>query len=121
MSANFDRVATFMRELADTIARGVKSRVSELSEGRAVEIGFEIAREACEEYGGQLLYVPKGHALQITERDRSLYEFYMANGRDIVATAKKFEVSMQTAYLRIRLVVAADIAERQGTLFSGQV
>ena len=43
----------------------------------------------------------------------------MANGRDIVATAKKFEVSMQTAYLRIRLVVAAELAERQGGLFDG--
>jgi Mor family transcriptional regulator len=116
VSANFERVASFMRDLGDTVAREVKRELN-LSEARAVEIGMACAQKACEEYGGQLIYVPLGLALQISARDRELYAFYTDNGRDIVATAKQFNCSVQTAYKRVRMVETAAYNDRQGALF----
>jgi Mor family transcriptional regulator len=118
VSANFDRVASFMRDLGDLIARQAKQQLS-MPEAQAVEFGMHCSQQACDEFRGELLYVPMGYALQIAARDIELYAFYEAHGRNIVPTAKQFECSVQTAYRRVRLVELADINERQGGLFDG--
>jgi len=120
MSANFDRVASFMRDLGDLIARQAKSQLS-IPEAQAIEFGMGCSQKACDEFRGELLYVPMGFALQVAARDRELYAFYLAHGRNIVPTAKEFECSVQTAYRRVRLVELADFNERQGGLFDENV
>ena len=116
MSVNYDRVASFMRDLGETIAHQVKVKLK-IPEAQAIEFGLECAQKACAEFGGELIYVPLGFALQISERDREMYQFYVDNGRNILATHKQFECSVQTAYRRIRLIETAAFNERQGALF----
>jgi len=116
VSANLDRVATFMRDLADIVGREVQT-VLGVPADRAAEFGLATAQKACEEFRGQLIYVPIGLALRISERDQEMFEWYCLNGRDIGATAKKFEVSVPTAYKRVKIVETALYNERQGALF----
>lgn len=116
MSANFDRAASFLRDLADVLARAAQDSLG-IAPERAVEFGFATAQKACEEFRGQLIYVPIGLAIQIDERDRAMFEEYARNGRDIVAVAKQFEVSVPTAYKRVKIVETALFHERQGALF----
>ena len=118
MSANYNRVAEFARDLSEAIAREVK-RQAGVSEAKAIEIGTVCAHRICDEYRGELIYVPIG-TTRLDKRDRELIDFYRANRRDIVATAKKFDLSVQTAYKRVRLVEEAEINELQGGLFEGE-
>lgn len=115
MSANYNRVADFARDLGDTIAREIKRQLN-LSEARAVEIGVGCAQRICDEYRGELIYVPIG-TTRIDKRDRELVDFYRSHGDDIVAVAKHFDLCVQTAYKRIRVVEAAELNARQGGLF----
>lgn len=116
MSANLERVAAFMRDLAEIAARVVQEELG-LPQERAVELGLRISRDACDEHRGELIYVPAGLALHLDERDQAMYEAYIAWSRDITAVARQFKVSVQTAYKRIRLYEAAAYARRQGALF----
>lgn len=116
MSVNLDRFAAFARELADTVAREIREEIG-MSDDRAVEIGLRSAQKVCDEFAGQLIYVPMSFALRISERDQAMHEEYRQNGRDAAGVAKKFGVSVQTAYKRIRLVEAAAYSARQGALF----
>lgn len=119
MSSNLKMVATFMRELADTVAHELRAALG-LSEEDAAEIGMRSAQQVCDEFGGMLIYVPQGLALRISARDKALYEEYLANGRDAAAVARKFNLSIQSAYKRIRMIEATAYAERQGSLFADQ-
>jgi Mor family transcriptional regulator len=116
VSANLDRVAAFMRELTDVVGTELREEFH-MTEDRAVAIGLRCAQRVCREFRGQLIYVPIGFALRISERDQAMYDEYCRDGRDVAALAKKFDVSVQTAYKRIRLVEAGNYATRQGALF----
>ena len=116
MSANYDRAASFMRDLGDTIAQEVRRQLG-MPDERATAFGMDCAQRACDEFAGQLIYVPLGLAIKIEARDREMYDAYVAAGRDINAVAKRFECSVQTAYRRIRIIELAEFNERQGGLF----
>jgi len=118
MSANYNRVAEFSRDLCDIIAREVKRQL-DLPEAKAIEIGSGCAQRICDEYRGELIYVPIG-STRIDKRDRELIEFHRKNGEDIRTTAKQFDLCVQTAYRRIRIIEAAEYDERQGGLFEGK-
>jgi Mor family transcriptional regulator len=116
MSANLDRVATFLRDLADILTRAARAEFG-VAPDRAAEFGLSTAQKACDEFRGQLIYVPIGLALRISERDQAMFEEYCRNGRDAAAVAKKFDVSVPTAYKRVKIVETALFNERQGGLF----
>ncbi|MBN8885948.1 MAG: hypothetical protein J0I77_09530 [Rudaea sp.] len=116
MSANFDRTAAFTRDLAEVVSRKLQAELS-LPPEQAGEIGMACAQEMCDEFGGELIYVGKGWVLQISERDRELHAYYVKSGRNIVATAKQFDLGVQAAYKRVRLFEAAEFNSRQGALF----
>lgn len=116
MSVNFARATAFTRDLADVVSRKLQAELS-LPADQAGEIGMACAQEMCDEFGGELLYVGKGWLLKISERDRELHTFYVKSGRDIVATAKQFDLGVQAAYKRVRLFETAEFNSRQGALF----
>jgi|GEM_PF-1570437 len=116
MSSSTERLATFMVDLADISARVIVDKLKVAPE-LAVDVGLQIATELCDDYRGQPFYVPAGFAVRISERDQAMHAAYVASHRDIVATARQFDVTVKTAYQRIRMVEAADYARRQGALF----
>jgi len=115
MSANYNRVADFARDLGETIAHEMKRQLN-LPEAKAIEIGVGCAQRICDEYRGELIYVPIG-STRIDKRDRELIDYYRAHGKDVVTTAKQFDLCVQTVYRRVKLIEAAEYNERQGGLF----
>lgn len=116
MSANLDRFATFTRELADITARVLQDRLA-LDTAAAGPVGLDVAQQVSAEFAGQLIYVPSNARAKLDQRDRAMLALYQATDRNIDAVAKQFGVSVNTAYLRIRLAEAAAYALRQGGLF----
>jgi Mor family transcriptional regulator len=116
MSENFERFTGFMRDLGDVVCRELKARLK-LSDDDALTIGMHCSRRVCEEFRGELLYVPIGRALQISERDHEMYAYYVASKRNIRATAKKYDLGIQGAYKRIHMIEESQYKTRQGALF----
>jgi len=116
VSANLARVPIFMRELANDVARVLIDEL-QLDASRADELGLRIARAACQRRAGELIYVSKGAALDIDDRDRELYSLYYQYGKDANRVAQWFDISVKQVYERVRIVEAARQAENQGALF----
>lgn len=116
MSANLARVPAFMRDLADVAQRVLVGRLH-IDPALAAEIGLQIARDACAEHAGEMLYIPAGMELNIDDRDRDMYAFYLRCGKDVNQVARKFERSVKQIYERVRLYEAMLQAENQGALF----
>ena len=75
-----------------------------------------VAHRMRQSWGGQQVYFPKGQAVDISERDLQLFqEFDGKNQRDL---ARKYGMSLQWVYQRIKAVQAAEVARRQANLFS---
>jgi Mor family transcriptional regulator len=116
MSANAERVPALMLELADVAQRVIQARCK-VSPDEARDAGLEIVREVCTEFGGELLYIPKGTALAIDERDRAMFRRYVEVGRDIQVVVREFDICVQQAYRRVKLVERAEYHRRQPGLF----
>lgn len=116
MSDNLARIATMLRDLAE-IAGDELRQVLKLDQEQSEELGLRIAQRFCDEWGGQMVYIPSGYTLRLSQRDREMHDEYVRSGRDIGTVARKFSVSIHTAYRRIRLIEADDHATRQPGLF----
>lgn len=68
------------------------------------------------EWGGQQVYFPKGAAADISSRDVQLYREF--NGHNHEHLARKYNMSVQWVYQRIKAVQASEIARRQADLFT---
>lgn len=69
-----------------------------------------------QEWGGQQVYFPKGTAVDISSRDLDLYAEF--NGHNHEQLARKYRMSIQWVYQRIKAVQAAEIARRQADMFT---
>lgn len=103
-SANLEQVSGFAAELADVVATELGEAVG--SEAEARKIGVRVAQRVCAEFAGQMLYVPFGLDIQISERDGALYQHYRENGCDAAATAKAFGMGVQNVYRRVAMLEA---------------
>ena len=116
MSANMDRCATLTRELAEIATRVIRERLG-VPADQAERIGLQLAQDVCDEFRGQLIYIPANMLAKVDQRDREMLALYVASGRNIETVMERFGVCMQTAYKRVRLAEAAEYALRQDTLF----
>ena len=73
-----------------------------LSEEMAHRGAIEIRDRMRTEWGGQLLYFGKGVAIDIAERDLSLWADF--NGRNHLELSKKYDLALQTVYGRLRII-----------------
>ncbi|MEW8522511.1 MAG: Mor transcription activator family protein [Candidatus Thiodiazotropha endolucinida] len=65
-------------------------------------------------WGGQLIYFPKGDSLEVAARDIQMYADF--NGHNHDELARKYQLSIQQVYKRLRLVRDSEIARIQGDL-----
>lgn len=79
----------------------------------------QVARELVDRmrliWGGQLLYFPKGDSMEIAERDLEMWADF--TGDNQAALAKKYKLSIQQVYKRLRLVRDAKFGDEQRELF----
>lgn len=81
----------------------------------AVMAGKKLSRHLTDNWGGQLIYIPKNHGGRLDERDRQIYAEF--DGRNHQQLAKKYGLAVQQVYKIIKLARQADAAARQGGLF----
>lgn len=116
MSTNAERVPMLIAELTDVVAGVVRERLRVAADD-AQQLGREAARKFCREFQGELVYIPRGTLIDIDDRDREMYAWFCAHGRNYGATARQFELGVQHVYRRIKLIEYSDYVRRQLPLF----
>lgn len=80
----------------------------------ANEAALAIAEAARREFGGQRIYFPKGHHMQLSARDREIYAKY--NGRNMQQLQAEYHLTEVRLRSIIARVHADELKRRQPTL-----
>jgi len=108
------RGCELLSDLGDhTIA--VLQATTELPVEQVKSAARKIVDEMRANWGGQLIYFPKGKDLDIDERDRSMWEDF--NGSNHAELARKYNLTLQGVYQRLRSIRQVIRAEEQPDLF----
>lgn len=102
-----------LADLADKLTEILVRRGIERD--KAKEIGREAAEFVRTEWGGQLVYVPKGTLFALTQRDMEIWEAF--NGHNHADLARKHGVTLQRIYQIVAAMREQEIRRRQGNLF----
>lgn len=109
---NLARIPAFMRDLADIAAR-IVADVLQLAPDEAERIGQRIAREACASHAREIIYIPSGRHLDITDRDLGIFARYRELGGDArnarwaELVASEFGISASSVRRRVRYIESA--------------
>ena len=87
-------------------------KLAALDEEIAEQVGIEIANRLATDWGGQLIYMPAGVAVQISQRDQAVYAEF--NGKNHSELARKYQISLQWVYKIVSRCRAME--KRQGSL-----
>ncbi|MCU7877262.1 MAG: DNA-binding protein [Candidatus Thiodiazotropha sp. (ex Lucinoma borealis)] len=103
-----------LSDLGDHIAAILREMTS-LDDDKIDVIAREMVDRQRHNWGGQLIYFPKGDSLEVAARDLQMYaDFDGTNHSDL---ARKYGISAVQVYQRLRLVREAEFAENQQDLF----
>ena len=91
--------------------------VSNVDRQSAKVTAKQVAQHISKHWGGQLLYIPKNQAGQLSERDRAIWQKF--NGTNHAALAQEYQLSMQQIYNIVREAMAHERAKNQQDLFAG--
>ena len=103
--------------LADLSAFAIKilQEKAGMDDDQAANLARDLVDAMRHYWGGQLVYFPKGLKLEIVDRDIHMYAEF--NGYNHAVLAKKYDLSMQAVYNRLRIVRESKISENQADLF----
>ncbi len=88
---------------------------TELPDDQVKSAARKIVDEMRASWGGQLIYFPKGKDLDIDERDRRMWDDF--NGSNHAHLAKKYDLTLQGVYQRLRSIRQVIREEDQPDLF----
>jgi Mor family transcriptional regulator len=102
-----------LTDLADKLTEALVARGIERVKAK------EISREAAEfvraEWGGLLVYVPKGTLFALGQRDIEIWREF--NGHNHAELARKHDVTLQRIYQIVAAMREQEVRRRQGKLF----
>lgn len=103
--------------LRDLIDRGAERIVEEagLPVDQARHIAYLITEIIRRDWAGTNLYLAKGLAHDITQRDREMYGKF--TGTNHAALAKEYNITVRQVYDRLALIAAEEFKRRQPGLF----
>lgn len=106
--------------LADLAAKVAKALVDKagLPPQDAEEIGIDIAEVTAHDWGGQVIYVPKNFAYDVSKKHLEIYEKF--TGRNHAELASEYNMAMPTVYRILRRVQARLNSENQSDLFGAK-
>ncbi len=84
-------------------------------EESARHIAETIALDMANNWGGQLIYFPKGRFVLLPRRDRQIYAAF--NGSNIKDLVQQYGVCEQHIYRIIKAMRRSDLADRHDNLF----
>jgi Mor family transcriptional regulator len=95
-----DRYPELLRDLGNAVADSLTGAGVDPGLARAAaESAAELVREL---YGGQLVYVPKGHSMQTRRRWQALWDEF--DGSNQMALARKYGMSYQRVYRVLKIM-----------------
>lgn len=95
-----DRYPELLRDLGTAVAESLTGAGVDPGLARAAaESAAELVREL---YGGQLVYVPKGHSMQTRRRWQALWDEF--DGSNQMALARKYGMSYQRVYRVLKIM-----------------
>ncbi|HGO6308141.1 MAG: Mor transcription activator family protein [Kingella denitrificans] len=109
-----ERIPELVADL-ETHTAELLARELNIPKEQAVMAGKKLSRHLTDNWGGQLIYIPKNHGGRLDERDRQIYAEF--DGRNHQQLAKKYDLAVQQVYKIIKTARQADAAARQGGLF----
>jgi len=110
--ARRSRVPELLGFICDVLADRLRRRG--IGENETNEISLDVTDSLCREFGGQMIYFPKGKLIDADEKAEETYRAFM-NGKNIPDLAREFNCSMAWIYTRISRVRAKRQAERKIT------
>ena len=110
-----NRVPELVADLEDQTAACLVS-IAPLEKAQARHIARQVARHITNNWGGQLIYIPKNHIGRISERDMEVYRDF--DGRNHAALSKKYDLTVQQVYRIVKEVGMRERAKTQGDLFA---
>jgi Mor family transcriptional regulator len=103
-----------LTDLTEHIAVALCELVS-MEAGKAEHVAKEVTERMAAHWGGQNVYFPMGQSVQLSRRDRQIYDGF--NGTNHSELARKYGVSLQWIYKIVKAVRKQEIATRQGDMF----
>lgn len=94
----------------------VEGQAANLDEQTVQQLASKVAMSIAHDFGGEVLYIPKGLLLPLTKRDLQIWQSF--NGNNHNELARKFNVSVQWVYKIVKRVQKEEVAKRQIDLFS---
>lgn len=110
--ARRSRVPELLGFICDVLTDRLRRRG--IGENETNEISLDITDSLCKEFGGQMIYFPKGKLIDADEKAEETYKAFMG-GKNIPDLAREFNCSMAWIYTRISRVRAKRKAERKPT------
>ena len=113
-----EKAPEILADLAKHIETQLLAKVKQTAEFNAElakQIGIEVASHIAQNWGGEVIYIPRNLILLLSERDRKIFnEFNGTNHREL---ARKYNVSMQWIYQIVKKITKEKIARRQFDMF----
>lgn len=93
----------------------LSTREANLDEATAKSLAVSISKTLVEDFGGEVIYIPKGILIPLSGRDWAIYNEF--KGDNHKALARKYKVSVAWVYQILKRVHKQEISKRQGDLF----
>lgn len=109
-----DKAPEILLDLAEH-TRELLVQKCQFEDSQAKQIGVELAQCIAENWGGEVIYIPKALLIALSERDLAIWrDFNGSNQREL---ARKYGVSMQWVYQIVKKVQKEEVAKRQFDIF----
>lgn len=112
-----ERIPELVTDLEDQMAACLMRDLL-IERQQAKEISKKVARHITNNWGGQLIYIPKNTLGQLSERDLEIWAQF--NGRNHAALAKKFNLTVQQIYKIVKEASERERAKNQADLFGDE-
>lgn len=115
MQACFANAPEILHHLYTKITDLGKSEAA-LDDDVAKRLAASVSKAVVEDFGGEVIYIPKGILVPLSGRDWAIYQEF--NGNNHKELARKYKVSVAWVYQILKRVHKQEVAKRQGDLFS---
>lgn len=87
-----------------------------LDDYQATKLASQVAQEIAEDFGGEVIYIPKGMLLLLSKRDLAIWQEF--NGKNHNELARKYGVSVPWVYKIVKRVQQEEVGKRQMDMFA---
>lgn len=115
MQACFENAPELLHHLYSKVVALGKSE-AQLDEECAKRLAVSISKVLVEDFGGEIIYIPKNILIQLSGRDWAIYNEFTGNNHKELA--RKYKVSVAWVYQIIKRVHKQEVNKRQGDMFA---